>query len=146
MMARADRLTLMDIHESNLEVCRDRLRMHADIICTRNNGYDFRPIADRSVTAIFCYDAMVHFSPDLVQSYLNDTKRVLTPGGMALFHHSNYAAPEDRPYGQNPHARNHMTFDLFCSYAASARLAVEKSEILDWGGVEKLDRLTLLRA
>ena len=36
---------------------------------------------------------MVHFSADLVQAYLRDTARVLKPGGMALYHHSNYPAP-----------------------------------------------------
>jgi SAM-dependent methyltransferase len=146
MAARASRLTLMDIHENNLEVCRNRLSMHEHVTCIRNNGYDFRPVAERSLTAIFCYDAMVHFSADLVESYLNDVKRVLAPGGSALLHHSNYAAPENRPYGQNPHARNHMTFDLFKTFAASAGLAVEDSEVVDWGGVKSLDRLTLLRA
>lgn len=88
---------------------------------------------------------MVHFSPDLVQSYLNDAKRVLAPGGLALLHHSNYDAPEGRPYGENPQARNHMTFELLRSYAAQAGLVIEASEIMDWGGVKNLDPLTLLR-
>ena len=28
------------------------------------------PVEDASLTAIYCYDSMVHFSPDLVESYL----------------------------------------------------------------------------
>jgi SAM-dependent methyltransferase len=139
------RLVLMDIHQSNLEVCRNRLRHHPHVEYYRNSGFDFWPLGRDQLKAIYCYDAMVHFSPDIVLSYLVDTARVLQPGGMALYHHSNYPAPLDKPYGQNPHARNHMTFPLFCSYADQAMLEVVESKELDWGNVRALDRLTLLR-
>jgi len=146
MADRTENLILMDIHESNMAACRERLNSYGHIRYIKNNGYDFRPVFDRALTAIFCYDAMVHFSPDLVQSYLNDAKRVLKPGGMMLLHHSNFSAPVGVPYGQNPHARNHMTFELFQSYASAAGLALEASEVLGWGGVKNLDRISLLRA
>lgn len=71
------RLILMDIHEENLAVCRERLKEHDHIEYVLNNGYDFQPVSDSSLSAIFCYDAMVHFSQDIVQSYLYDAARVL---------------------------------------------------------------------
>jgi SAM-dependent methyltransferase len=101
---RCGQLTLMDVHEENIEYCRTRLARFQNTVFFTNSGHDFQPITDDALTAIFCYDAMVHFSPDLVEAYLRDTARVLTPGGMALYHHSNYPAPLDWHYGQNPHA------------------------------------------
>ncbi len=137
-------LTLVDIFDDNLEASRKRLAGHANVAFLKNNGFDLQPLPDASQTAVYCYDAMVHFSPDLVQSYLLDIARVLAPGGMALLHHSNYAAPPDRHYGQNPNARNHMTFELFSGYARDAKLSIVESVEITWGGNPKLDRLTLL--
>lgn len=141
----AGRLTLMDIHEGNLAVARERMARFPHVEVLRNSGYDFRPIADARLTAIYCYDSMVHFSPDLVASYLQDAQRVLRPGGMALFHHSNYDADPAVHYGRNPHARNRMTLDVFRALAVEAGLEVVESRTIDWGDALQLDGLSLLR-
>ena len=99
----------MDIFQENIDFSRHRLRFFNNVDSHVNNGYDFQPIADGSLSSIFCYDAMVHFAPEVVRSYLKDTARVLKPGGRALFHHSNYPTAPKEHYGQNPHARNQMT-------------------------------------
>jgi hypothetical protein len=70
---------------------------------------------------------------------------VLKPGGMALYHHSNYPAPLDRHYRRNPHARNHMTESLFRQFTDEAGLALVESLPIEWRGMADLDRLTLLR-
>jgi ubiquinone/menaquinone biosynthesis C-methylase UbiE len=140
---RAGALTLVDIHDANLNACRKRLAA-ANVMFQRNNGFDFRPLADASATAIYCYDAMVHFSPDIVAAYLKDTARVLAPSGRALYHHSNYPAPRERHYGQNPHARNHMTQALFRQLSENAGLGVRRSIVIDWGGSKNLDFITLV--
>ena len=56
----------MNVHEENIEYCRTRLARFQNTVFFTNSGHDFRPIADCALTAIFCYDAMVHFSPNLV--------------------------------------------------------------------------------
>jgi SAM-dependent methyltransferase len=142
----AGTLTLMDIHAANLEACRLRLAHYDNVGYILNNGYDFSPVPDNSLTAIFCYDAMVHFSPDLVASYLHDARRVLAPGGMALLHHSNFDATEPQHYGLNPQARNRMTMSMFRGLAEDAGLEVVDAKTLDWAGVAELDGLTLLRS
>jgi ubiquinone/menaquinone biosynthesis C-methylase UbiE len=138
-------LTLMDIFEDNLGVARKRLAHFPDVALVRNNGYDFHPVEDARLTAIYCYDSMVHFSPDLVASYLHDAQRVLRPGGMALFHHSNLDADPTVHYGRNLHARNRMTMDLFRWLATAAGLTIVESRTIDWGDALQLDGLTLLR-
>lgn len=138
------RLIVMDVIEQNVKICRVRLGNMANVAFVVNCGFSYQPVPDGFVTGIYCYDAMVHFSPDIVEAYLADTFRVLKPGGRALFHHANYIASDDRHYGQNPHARNHMTQGLFYRLAGRAGLAVEHSEVIDWSGVPALDAVTLV--
>lgn len=140
----AESLILMDVVQANVDVCTDRFRERSNVRVLRNNGYDFHPVENAALSAIYCYDAMVHFSPDIVESYLNDAARVLAPGGRALFHHSNYPAPLDRHYGLNPHARNHMTRDLFIELARAAGLDIVESRVITWVDVDELDCLSLV--
>jgi len=96
---RAKHIAMIDIFEQNLEFCRNRLSRYSNIEYLKGDGTNF-PLKDEVATAVFCYGAMVHFSPDMEAAYLVDTTRILKRGGMALYHHSNYAAPLDRAYGE----------------------------------------------
>jgi ubiquinone/menaquinone biosynthesis C-methylase UbiE len=139
----AGHIVMVDIFEDNLAYCRKRLAGRKNIEFLRGSGTAY-PVTDSVATSVFCYDAMVHFSPDMVAAYMHDTARVLKLGGKALFHHSNYPAPLDRHYGENPHARNHMTAALFAEHAKSAGLTVDEQRIFRWGQHNDLDALTLV--
>jgi SAM-dependent methyltransferase len=141
---RCDRLILMDIFPENVDFSRRRLRFFNNIEGHVNNGYDFRPVADGSVSAIFCYDSMVYFSLDIVRCYLQDAARVLMPGGRALFHHSNYARAAEPHDGANPYSRNVMTLALFREFVAGAGLEATETLIIPWGDVPDLDALSLV--
>lgn len=142
---KAGRITLLDILEENVEQSRIRHARQPNVTCIRNSGVDFQPLPDGSATAIFCYDAMVHFPPDVVASYLVDASRVLVTGGRAVFHHSNYGVAVDHHYGMNPHARNFMHQELFAELTRKAGLLVEESHVIPWGGTPDLDCVTLVR-
>lgn len=139
------KLILMDVVPENIEFCRGRLARFENIDYHINNGFNFAPVPDNSASAIFCYDAMVHFSRDIVESYLKDTARVLQPGGMALYHHSNYAGPAKEHYGMHPHARNCMTIEQFAEYGKAAGLQIVESKSIPWGGIADLDAVALVR-
>lgn len=143
--AKAVKLTGMDIHDENIEACRRRLSKFENVNFICNGGSDYQPVADRSITSIFCYDAMVHFSPDLIESYLLDSARILVPGGMALFHHSNLDSGSNQHYGLNPCARNTMTLERFNELAIASGLEPVESRPMDWGGFPNLDGLSLVR-
>jgi ubiquinone/menaquinone biosynthesis C-methylase UbiE len=144
-VAQAGHVTMIDIFDSNLLACRKRLGENAKVSFLKGDGSSFRPLPDSSVTAVICYDAMVHFSPVMVRAYIQDAARILRPGGMALLHHSNLEAPRDRHYGLNTHARNHMTTALFAGYVAEAGLTIAEQRILPWGGIPDIDALSLLQ-
>jgi ubiquinone/menaquinone biosynthesis C-methylase UbiE len=140
----AGQLIVMDIFEENLNVCRQRLKRFSNVICQKCQGAAFDEVGNEWATAIYCYDAMVHFSPDIVESYLQDTYRILRQGGRALYHHSNYSAATEQHYGSNPHARNNMSQVLFAELCEKANLHIRKSVVISWGGVEDLDCISLL--
>ena len=137
-------LILLDIVEDNVLHCKHRFADCPAVSIHTNNGYDFHPVEDESVSAIFCYDAMVHFEYDAVLSYITDAFRILRRGGRALFHHSNLDGHPSSDYKSNPHWRNFMSKNLFAHAAARAGFHVLEQVTMDWDGVRKLDCLTLL--
>jgi ubiquinone/menaquinone biosynthesis C-methylase UbiE len=46
-------LTLMDVHEENIEYCRTRLARFQNTVFITNSGHDLQPIIDDALTAIF---------------------------------------------------------------------------------------------
>lgn len=137
-------LVLVDVVPQNIEYCRQRFAGRNNIAVMQNDGASFRPIPDEQATAIYCYDAMVHFEMDVVASYVKDTYRVLRPGGRALYHHSNYDQNPGGDHRNSPNGRNFMTQALFFHLAARAGLRVLGSVLMDWTGIPQQDALTLL--
>jgi ubiquinone/menaquinone biosynthesis C-methylase UbiE len=142
--AQLESFTIMDILESNIQICRDRLASQPKLRTLVNDGVSFRPLDANSLTAIFCYDAMVHFDKEVVKSYLKECERVLLPGGKALLHHSNYSAQPDSHFGTNPHARAFMSAELFAEYTRAANLEVVEQKGVPWGGEAGLDCISLV--
>lgn len=137
------RIFLLDVNKENTEFCRERFAgVRAVAVCT-NSGHDFQPIGDGEATAIFCYDAMVHFEYDTVISYIKDARRILSVGGRALFHHSNYDKAPGNLYRDNPDWRNFMSKALFAHVAMRSGFTVLEQVVLDWTTPES-DCLTLL--
>ena len=146
MLALGRSVIALDIVPENVAFTYERLKGKPDFTVHRCNGVDFQPVPDQSVDAIMCYDAMVHFDCDVVRSYLRDSVRILRPGGMGLFHHSNYNGnPSAIHYGQNPHARNFMTAELFAHFAYKEGCSIVEQHVIPWGDVPKLDCISLFR-
>ena len=101
-------------------VLRRALRRRPPRRTLQTDGDDLPGIPDASVTALFSYDAMVHFEYTAVLAYIAEAYRVLEPGGKALMHHSNYDRNPGGFYRDNPHWRNFMTKALF-AHAACRR-------------------------
>ncbi len=145
---RAEKVYLLDVNQENIDYCAKRHKALADKVSfVRTNGADLPGIADGSCTAVFSYDAMVHFEILDVIGYLQETNRVLSDGGMALFHHSNWignpgcAATKTHDFGW----RNYMSAGLFLHLAQRVGLDTVQQRIIPWGGWNSLDCITLLR-
>lgn len=144
------KITLIDICQDNIDYCKTRFKKEKGLSFKKCDG-DSIPMKDESVSLMYCFDAMVHFDPEIVYNYLNETFRVLKPGGMAFFHHSNYSLWCNTDWRHNPHARNFMTYHLFSLWARKAGLEVVSQKVIPWGEketgtyAEGLDCLSFLR-
>lgn len=100
-------------------------------------------IVSGSVSAVFSYDAMVHFEMLTVAAYLTEISRILLPEGRALLHHSNYAVNPGGKFAENPAWRNYMSSDIMCHLASRNGLRIIFQRAIDWD-VAALDMLTVL--
>ena len=141
----ADKVTLVDVLDKNIEHCKKRFDQIANIQYYVNNGHDLRELPDSSYTSVFSYDAMVHFEFIDIYGYLKEFYRVLKNGGMALVHHSNNASNYKVSFDTGVHARNYMSKDLFAFLAYRAGFEILSQNIIDWSGVKDLDCISLLK-
>ncbi len=141
---RLGRITLVDVNASNIAACRRRFAGEARVEFLVCSGSDLAPLADGGFTALYCYDAMVHFELHDIIAYLAECHRVLVPGGRALLHVSNYDARPGGNCHDNPHWRNFGSERLFRHLAIRAGFDVLSAQTLDWGGVAALDALVLI--
>ena len=140
---RADHVTLVDVLEKNIDICRERFAGQNKIFYVVNNGKDLSVLHDSEYTALFTYDSMVHFELLDVASYLSETYRILVPGGRALFHHSNNDSDYKASYDDALEARSFMNKDIFAYLAYRAGFEIEEQYVFDWV-VPNLDCLTLV--
>jgi ubiquinone/menaquinone biosynthesis C-methylase UbiE len=142
-------ITLVDVLQENIDFCRQRFVDKRNIVYVQNNGHDLSALPDKSYSSLFTYDAMVHFELMDVANYLAETQRILEPGGMALFHHSNLDANYRVSFQNNQHSRNFMNRKLFAYLAYRVGLEIVEQQVFDWGsGNDRwtdLDCLTLVR-
>ena len=145
-------LHLVDINQSCIDACRERFgdvkdgtRFHYHV----TDGNHLKMIADESITLVYTWDSMVHFDKLIVRDYLKDIERVLTRGGSAFLHHSNYGekAP-DSNWANNSGTRSDMSGALMREYAAAIGLEVVKQKIqcrAEGWGEDGLDCVSILR-
>ncbi|MEH6414451.1 class I SAM-dependent methyltransferase [Pseudomonas sp. CGJS7] len=144
---RVEKLTLVDVNRSNLDACKNRFRDRKNVTYVKTDGDSLRDIPNASQTAVFSYDAMVHFEADTILLYLGEIARVLAPGGRALLHYSNLHSMPAIEYGQGPHMRSFFSETMMIHFAHRRGLKRVDSRTLDWGHeptYHALDALTLL--
>lgn len=140
----AETIVLVDILEKNIAFCENRFQGDEKIKYYINSGHDLEKIKDDSITAIFSYDAMVHFESIDVYYYLKEAFRILKHGGMALFHHSNNDKDYRTTFLSGECGRNYMSMSLFAHFANRAGFSVVNQVEYPWN--ERVtDGITLLR-
>lgn len=143
---KATKVTLVDILEKNIDYTRKRFCDCSKITYYKNNGYDLSKLPSNEYTALFCYDAMVHFELIDIYSYLKETYRILTPGGYALIHHSNDSSDYKNCFGNctNPGGRSFMDKKIFAHLAYRAGFEIIEQHVIDWSEPE-MDCITLVK-
>lgn len=113
----ADRLTLVDVTEAAVEICRQRFRDAANVEVVQTDGASLPGVPSATVDVVWSMEAFVHMAPVDVVAYIGEIARVLKPNGFALIHH---AARWHRPGWRAP-----MTRELFARLAQNRGLIVQ---------------------
>jgi len=87
LVPRAQRLILVDVSETALEICRSRFgdASHVEYCLVRDKGLDF--IAPCSIDAVWSYGTFQVLNTHDIQQYVSEIERILKPGGVAVIHH-----------------------------------------------------------
>lgn len=140
----AGSVTLVDILEKNIAACQERFRAYRNVHYYCNNGFDLKQLESGKYTALFSYDAMVHFEMMDIYQYLKDIYRVCAKGGRVLIHHSNYAQDYKASFLNSPHGRSYMTDGIFAYLAFRSGFKVLEQKVISWGESRDIDCITLL--
>ncbi len=118
-------LHVADISEKCLAVCRERfggrdgIRFHL----IRDDGLSF--LDPESIDCVWSYDVFVHITPNDVERYVGDFRRILRPGGVAVIHHSGrYRTAEEAEMSY----RSHLDAALFARMLARHGLEIVEQD------------------
>lgn len=136
-------VTLVDVNASNIEFCRNRFAGNRRVRYVINDGSKLNGLDDGAYTALFSYDAMVHFEATDIIAYLAEISRILRPGGRALLHYSNNSVPGINPF-DDPSWRNYFSQSMMEHFALRNGLIPIEKLLIPWGGRHDLDGIILL--
>jgi ubiquinone/menaquinone biosynthesis C-methylase UbiE len=136
---------LLDSSAGALELAQKKMEGNPHVHFVHHpSGLGLPPtLAEDSFTAVFSYDAMVHFEKETIEAYLKAAFRILKPGGKCLLHYSNYNLNPDGAFSDNPGWRNYMTQEIFTKYAVDAGFRVIESIVFTFTSPDS-DAITLL--
>lgn len=137
LAAVSERVIAADINQECIDACRARFaadngNSNGNIEYLVLDGVSLQPLADASLSLVYCWDAMVHFEPEVVESYVAECARVLRPGGHGFIHHSNRMDDRMEDFRQQPHWRNYMSRDVFRYFLRKNRLQPVSQDIIGW--------------
>jgi SAM-dependent methyltransferase len=141
----AQQVYCVDVNPENIAFLNHRFKGDARFTIVRNNGADLSFIANDSIELFYCFDAMVHFDLEIVQSYIKEAFRVIGAGGHAFVHVSNFTGNPGGDFRDNPHWRNFMSFDILKHLAVKSGFRVIHAKTIAWGNTPDLDCAFLLR-
>src|SRR2546421_6140129 len=83
----AGSLTVVDVSQASIEVCRARLSGRENVRYLVNDGRTLAGIPRGSIDFIWAFDTFVRVSPEDTAGYAHELPLVLPPGGSGLGHH-----------------------------------------------------------
>lgn len=142
---KATSITLVDILDKNINFCRERFAAYDKVHYYCNNGFNLEQLLSNTYTALFSYDAMVHFEMMDIYEYLKDIYRILIKGGRVLIHHSNYDKDYTASFINSPHGRSFMSANIFAHLSSRCGFRILEQKVISWGGLSEHDCISLLQ-
>lgn len=116
LSAISKKIYLVDYNSYALEQSRTRFDSSyrgCDIEYYVNDGTDLKMIKDDAISAIYCWDAAVHFDKSILNGYIQEFSRVLRVGGRGFIHHSNLGDKANKNIKKNPGWRSNVSKESF---------------------------------
>jgi len=138
LCAISKKIYAVDYNSYALEQCQKRLGSSyrgCGIEYHVNNGKSLSVIQDDAVSAIYCWDAAVHFDRSILKSYLREFSRVLRAAGRGFVHHSNLGDTASKNIKKNPHWRSNVSKESFAEMCEANGLRVMAQVDIPWGNI-----------
>jgi hypothetical protein len=155
-------LTVVDLTERCIKHCQERFADCSHITYAVNDGKSLSAVADQSIDLAFSFDSLVHAEADVLEAYVNQLVGKLRPEGVGFIHHSNalgyrryFSLARRLPRGRgllarkgllrDDHGRSlSMSAELFRKYCREAGLNCISQEIINWGGRDLIDCISVV--
>lgn len=142
-------LILVDIAEVCIAACQQRFSSSTHITYHVNDGKSLAMVPDQSVDFVFSFDSLVHADADVLEAYLGQLARKLSPNGVGFIHHSNLGAYRtsqgrlrfyinNEPGGESNWRAASMTAELFEEYCERVGLQCISQELIGWSPASSL--------
>jgi len=138
LCAISKKIYAVDYNFYALEQCRKKLGSSyrgCDIEYHVNNGTNLNMIQEGAISAIYCWDAAVHFDKSILKSYLQEFARVLRVGGQGFIHHSNLGDKANKNIKKNPGLRSNMSKESFAEMCEANGLRIIAQVDIPWGNI-----------
>jgi SAM-dependent methyltransferase len=89
LLGLCDRLVAVDLAERCVEHCQERFSDASHLECHVNDGRSLDMVEDGSIDFAFSFDSLVHADAEVIDAYVAQLARKLSPDGVGFFHHSN---------------------------------------------------------
>lgn len=83
----SSRVMVVDVAEKCINHCRNVFGANSNIEFHVNDGRSLAFAQDNSVDFIWSFDVFVHIEPEDIEGYMQEFRRVLKDGGVAIIHH-----------------------------------------------------------
>ncbi len=93
---------------------------------------DLSGISDLSPSLVYSFNIIVHFEPEIVESYVRYIYRVLKSGGIAFMHHSNLSHTKKQDFKKQPQLRNYLTKEIMADFIHKAGITIINQDVFDW--------------
>jgi len=125
-----------DIHPAPIAVAQEKFKQHGAINCRAvvNDGLTL-PYDDGVFSLVYSISVFQHLPRAIVAGYIRETRRVLRPGGRALFHFRNADNVGPYPTPAKDIEANH-TGDFSCGWTAEQ---VRDACLADFADVDVID-------
>jgi SAM-dependent methyltransferase len=134
-------LVIVDLSAEAIDHCKQRFARHPHVRAYVNDGTSLGMVDAGTVDLVFSFDSLVHVETNVMNPYLEEIARVLSPDGVAFVHHSNVGAYSAGTYDASVTHWRGRSVSAASVEAASRKLGLScvSQEKLAWGNDQLLN-------